>query len=151
MPTNLYGPNDNFDLNHSHVLPALIRKFSEAKVNGSKQVVLWGTGKPRREFLHVDDLASASLFLMCHYDGNEIVNIGCGEDISILELALMIKKIVGYEGDIFFDSTYPDGTYQKLLNIDKIREMGWKPTIPLKEGIQGVFNWYMNLSRYSSE
>ncbi len=143
MPTNLYGPNDNFDLTSSHVLPALIRKFSDAKANNAKQVVLWGTGRPRREFLHVDDLANASLFLMRHYEGNDIVNIGCGEDISILELALLIKNIVGYEGELVFDSSYPDGTYQKLLNIDKILKMGWEPNIPLDRGIQEVYEWYL--------
>ena len=143
MPTNLYGPHDNFDLNHSHVLPALIRKFHDAKASEAKSVILWGTGTPRREFLHVDDLAQACLFLMRHYEGNEIINIGCGHDISILELALMIKEIVGYPGEVVFDSSYPDGTYQKLLNIDKILEVGWKPAIPLKQGIQEVFQWYL--------
>ena len=143
MPTNLYGPHDNFDLNHSHVLPALIRKFHDAKANEAKSVILWGTGTPRREFLHVDDLAQACLFLMRYYDENEIINIGCGHDISILELALMIKEIVGYTGEVVFDSSYPDGTYQKLLNIDKILEVGWKPAIPLKQGIQEVFQWYL--------
>jgi GDP-L-fucose synthase len=143
MPTNLYGPNDNFDLTNSHVLPALIRKFTDAKSNHAQKVVLWGTGKPRREFLHVDDLANAALYLMRHYDGNEIVNVGCGQDVSILELALMIKDIVGYEGDIVFDTSYPDGTYQKLLNIDKILELGWKPAIPLYKGIRDVVQWYL--------
>lgn len=142
MPTNLYGPNDNFDLTSSHVLPALIRKFSDAKTNGRDKVILWGTGTPRREFLHVDDLANAALFLMRHYEGNEVVNVGCGDDISILELALKIKDAVGYEGQIVFDSSYPDGTYQKLLNIDKLLKMGWKPTIPLNEGIPSVVQWY---------
>lgn len=144
MPTNLYGSNDNFDLNTSHVLPALIRKFTEAKLKEAEKVVIWGTGSPKREFLHVDDLANASLFLMNYYTGNEIVNVGYGNDISILELALMIKKIVGYEGEIVFDSSYPDGTPQKLLNIHKILELGWKPTISLKKGIEDVFQWYLN-------
>jgi len=142
MPTNLYGPNDNFDLNSSHVLPALIRKFSEAKANGAKNVVIWGTGVPRREFLHVDDLAYAALFLMRNHEGSEIVNIGCGQDISISELVLMIKEIVGYEGEIVFDPSYPDGIYQKRLNIDKILEMGWKPRILLEKGIEETFQWY---------
>lgn len=143
MPTNLYGPNDNFDLNNSHVLPALIRKFSEAKANGAKHVVIWGKGTPRREFLHVDDLANAVLFLMRYYTGNEIVNVGCGEDVTISELAFLVKKTVGYEGDIVFDATYPDGTYQKLLNIDKILQLGWKPIIPLDRGIHEVYHWYL--------
>ncbi len=144
MPTNLYGPNDNFDLNRSHVLPALIRKFIEAKASKVQKVSLWGTGNAKREFLHSDDFANAALFLMHHYEGNEIINVGYGQDISISKLALMIKEIVGYEGEIEFDSSYPDGTYQKLLNIEKIRHMGWKPNIPLKKGIQEVVQWYID-------
>jgi GDP-L-fucose synthase len=144
MPTNLYGPNDNFDLNHSHVLPALIRKFSDAKINNDKNVVIWGTGAPRREFLHVDDFANAALFLMRHYDGNEIVNVGCGQDHSILEIASMIKEIVGYDGEIVFDTSYPDGTHNKRLNIDKIQNLGWKPAVPLRIGIREVLDWYVN-------
>lgn len=143
MPTNLYGPNDNFDLKSSHVLPALIRKFCDAKEHGEKSVVLWGTGAPRREFLHVDDLAQAALFLMHHYEENEIVNVGWGRDISILELALLIKAATRYEGELVFDSSYPDGTYQKLLSIDKIRKLGWEPSIGLKKGIEGVVQWYL--------
>jgi GDP-L-fucose synthase len=142
MPTNLYGPYDNFDLISSHVFPALIRKFSEAKKRGDPQVILWGTGTPRREFLHVDDLAEATVFLMNTYSGNEIVNIGWGEDVSILELAYMIKETVGYEGELVFDPSYPDGTMQKLLDIGKIRSLGWKPKISLKKGIEDVVEWY---------
>lgn len=142
MPTNLYGPHDNFDLNNSHVLPALIRKFSEAKEKQAKQVELWGTGKAMREFLHVDDLADAAIFLMHHYEGDEPVNVGCGEDISIYNLALMIKEIVGYKGEIIFNSDYPDGTPRKLLDISKIQNLGWSPKIPLKEGITSTVGWY---------
>jgi len=144
MPTNLYGPNDNFNLNTSHVLPALVCKFSEAKNMRSSNVTIWGTGAPRREFLHVDDLASACLFLMRNYEGNEIVNIGCGEDISILELAKLIKEIVGFEGDLVFDPAYPDGTPQKLLDISKIRNLGWEPQIKLKDGVTNAFHWYQD-------
>lgn len=142
MPTNLYGPFDNFDLNNSHVFPALIRKFSEAKAAGAKSVTLWGTGIARREFLHVDDLAEAALFLMNTYDGDEIVNIGCGTDVAILELAALIKNAVGFEGELLFDSSYPDGTMQKLLNIDKIRLLGWEPKISLERGIAETVEWY---------
>ncbi|WP_068471116.1 GDP-L-fucose synthase family protein [Candidatus Protochlamydia phocaeensis] len=142
MPTNLYGPNDNFDLQTSHVLPGLLRKFQEAKEQSKDQVTIWGSGSPRREFLHVDDLANACLFLMRYYEGNETVNIGCGEDLTIAELAFLIKDAVGYQGNLVFDPSYPDGTPQKLLNIHKIRQMGWKPTISLKEGIQNTVEWY---------
>ncbi len=142
MPTNLYGPNDCFDLQNAHVLPTLIRKFDDAKKNNAKNVEIWGTGQPRREFLHVDDLAKATIFLMNYYDGNEIVNIGCGQDVTILELASLIKEIVGYEGEIIFNTSYPDGTPQKLLDITKIQDLGWEPTIPLKQGIQDTFQWY---------
>ncbi len=142
MPTNLYGPFDNFDLNNSHVFPALIRKFSEAKDTGAENVTLWGTGSPRREFLHVDDLADASLFLMNNYEGNETVNVGCGTDVSILELAILIKDAVGYEGKLLFDTAYPDGTMQKLLCIDKIRSLGWESKISLYKGIKDVIEWY---------
>lgn len=144
MPTNLYGPNDNFSLENAHVLPALLRKFVEAKENKAKNVEIWGTGTPRREFLHVDDLAQAAFFLMQNYEGDEIVNIGCGQDVTIAQLAQTIKTIVGYEGEIIFNTSKPDGTPQKLLDITKIQDLGWKPSIPLEEGIQRTFEWYLN-------
>ncbi len=144
MPTNLYGPNDNFDLETSHVLPAMIRKFHEAKLNNSPEVVLWGTGSPKREFLHVDDLADACVFLMNNYDGTEIVNIGTGEDLTIKELAEMIKDIVGFEGKITWDSSKPDGTPRKLLDVSKLKEAGWFYTVPLKEGIEQTYEWFRN-------
>ncbi|RMG35800.1 MAG: GDP-L-fucose synthase, partial [Methanobacteriota archaeon] len=143
MPTNLYGPNDNFDLETSHVLPALIRKFHEAKLRHAAQVVIWGTGKPRREFLHVDDLADACLFLMQNYQGNEIVNVGVGEDISIQELAILIKEIVGFKGEIINDTTKPDGTPRKLLNVSRLNALGWKARIGLKEGIEKTYRWFL--------
>jgi GDP-L-fucose synthase len=139
MPTNLYGPNDNYDLNNSHVLPALIRKFHEAKKNGEPSVVLWGTGKPRREFLHADDLADACFFLMQHYNEPGFVNIGTGEDSEIRELALMVKDIVGYTGDIVNDLTKPDGTPRKLMDVGKLHKMGWKARISLEDGIRQVY------------
>ncbi len=139
MPTNLYGPNDNYDLNNSHVLPALLRKFHTAKVNNSPNVEVWGTGSPRREFLHVDDLATACLYLMDHYSEAQLVNIGTGEDLSIKELALTIKGIVGYEGELKFDTSKPDGTPRKLLDVDKIHRLGWQHKIELEEGIRGVY------------
>jgi len=135
MPTNLYGPNDCYDLNRSHVLPALIRKFHEAKMTGQEEVVMWGSGKPRREFLHVDDLAAACLFLMNGYSGNETVNVGVGSDVSIRELAEMISESVGFRGRIVNDLSKPDGTPRKLLDISKIASLGWKAKIPLREGI----------------
>ncbi len=142
MPTNLYGPNDNFDLNTSHVIPAMIRKFVEAKEKDKDSVTIWGSGTPKREFLHVDDLADASLFLMRHYDDSEIINIGCGDDISILEIAELIKEIVGYNGKLIFDQSYPDGTAKKLLNITKLKKLGWESTINLKDGIKESVKWY---------
>lgn len=142
MPTNLYGPGDNFDLETSHVMPALIRKFHEARINDADQVVVWGTGKPLREFLHVDDLADACLFLMNNYNSSEIINIGAGKDLSIAELAHMIKDIVGYSGDIVFDTSKPDGTPRKLLDVSKLFDMGWKPRITLEDGILAAYNWY---------
>ena len=147
MPTNLYGPNDNFDLETSHVLPAMIRKFHEAKVNNSPEVVLWGTGSPKREFLHVDDLADACVFLMNNYDGTEIVNIGTGEDLAIKELAEMIKDIVGFEGKITWDSSKPDGTPRKLLDVSGLREVGWSYSIPLKEGIAQTYKYFADTFR----
>jgi GDP-L-fucose synthase len=139
MPTNLYGPNDNYDLNTSHVLPALMRKFIEAKRSNSSVVKIWGTGKPKREFLHVDDLAEACLFLMLNYNEKGIVNIGTGEDISIFELALLIKNIVGFNGNLEFDANKPDGTSRKLLNVNKIKNLGWNAKIELIEGLKLVF------------
>jgi GDP-L-fucose synthase len=142
MPTNLYGPNDNYDLNNSHVLPALIRKFHEAKIAGAPSVTLWGTGKPRREFLHADDLADACVYLMLHYDEPGLVNIGTGEDLEIGELALLIKKIVGYEGEIIHDLSKPDGTPRKLMDVSKLHSFGWKHRISLEEGIRAVYQEY---------
>lgn len=144
MPTNMYGPNDNFDLKTSHVLPALIRKFHEAKVNHAPEVEVWGTGTPRREFLHSDDLADACLFLMNTYEESEIVNIGVGEDISIKELAYLIKEVVGYDGEIVFNTSAPDGTPRKLVDVTKINSLGWKATIPLEEGIKAVYEVFQN-------
>lgn len=144
MPTNLYGPKDNFDLTSSHVLPALIRKFHEAKVNNLPSVEIWGTGKPRREFLHVDDLADACLFLMNEYDGSQPVNVGVGKDISIGELAALIATIVGYSGDIVYNSAMPDGTPRKLLDISKLADLGWQPRIALEDGIRSTYDWYLN-------
>lgn len=142
MPTNLYGPNDNFDLQNSHVLPALIRKFVDAQENTSPSVVLWGTGKPRREFLYVDDMADACIYLMNTYSGNEFVNIGTGEDVTILEVAHMIKEIVGYTGTLEFDATKPDGTPRKLLDVSRINALGWKAQVPLREGLKRSIEWY---------
>lgn len=138
MPTNLYGPNDNYDLQNSHVLPALIRKFLTAKKNGDPSVILWGTGTPLREFMHADDLAEACLFLMHNFDEDGFVNVGTGEDLPIRALAEMIKKIVGYEGDIIQDTTKPDGTPRKLMDVSKIHAMGWQHRISLEEGIRSV-------------
>ena len=142
MPTNLYGPGDNFDLKTSHVLPALIRKFHEAKAAGEKSATVWGTGTPRREFLHVDDLADACVFLMRNYNAPEIVNIGWGQDVGILELAELVKGVVGYEGDIELDTSKPDGTPRKLLDTSRLSSLGWKPSIGLEEGIRGTHDWY---------
>lgn len=142
MPTNLYGPNDNYDLNNSHVLPALIRKFHEAKIHGAKDVTIWGTGSPLREFLHVDDLANACIFLMESYEGDEWLNIGVGNDISIRDLALLIKDIVGFEGELIFDTSKPDGTPRKLMDVSKINNLGWKAEISLEEGIKAVYEAY---------
>jgi GDP-L-fucose synthase len=143
MPTNLYGPNDNFDLSSSHVLPALIRKFHEAKVRREPAVTIWGTGKPLREFLHVDDCAEACLFLMNNYDDAEIVNIGIGQDLSILELAQLIGRVVGYTGELVFDASKPDGTPRKLVATDKINHLGWRARIELEEGISETYAWFM--------
>lgn len=144
MPTNLYGPNDNFDLANSHVLPALIRKFHEAKINSSESVKVWGTGNPKREFLHVDDLATACVFLMNNYDSSEIINIGTGIDILIRELVEIIKNIIGFKGKIKWDTTKPDGVSRKLLDVSKIHKLGWKHKINLEEGIKMTYEWYKN-------
>ena len=148
MPTNLYGPNDNYDLETSHVLPALVRKFHEAKMNYLPEVVMWGTGSPMREFLHVDDLADACYFLMQHYDKAQFLNVGTGKDISIKDLALLIKKIVGYRGEIKHDLTKPDGTPRKLLDVSALKKAGWEATISLEDGLKMVYDglkhedWY---------
>lgn len=144
MPTNLYGPNDNFDLASSHVLPALLRKFHEAKVSKVAQVVIWGTGSPVREFLHVDDMAAACLHLMQTYDGSQgIVNVGTGIGVSIAELAQMIKAVVGYEGSLVFDTSKPDGTPVKINDNSRLRSLGWSPTISLQEGLERTYRWYV--------
>src|SRR5437773_1237977 len=142
MPTNLYGPNDNFDLETSHVLPALIRKAHEAKARKDKKLTVWGTGKPRREFLHVDDLASACLLLLEKYDSPEIINVGCGEDVSIRELAELICDVVGFNGELAWDTTKPDGTPRKLLDVTKLRALGWKPAITLRNGVASTYEWF---------
>jgi GDP-L-fucose synthase len=142
MPTNLYGPNDNFDPINSHVLPGLLRRFHEAKVNGSKEIVIWGTGSPKREFLHVDDLAEACVFLMNNYNDPSIINIGTGEDLSIKELAIRIKKITGYGGKIVWDTTKPDGMPRKLLDVSKLHKLGWRHKIGLDQGIESTYGWF---------
>lgn len=139
MPTNLYGPNDNYDLQNSHVLPALIRKFHTAKINGDPSVTVWGSGSPKREFLYVDDLANACYYLMLNYDEKQFLNIGTGEDLTILELAELIKKITGFEGEIIWDSTKPDGTPRKLMDVSKAHSLGWKHVINLEEGIKKTY------------
>ncbi len=144
MPTNLYGPNDNFDLNNSHVLPAMIRKFHEAKINKNAQVEIWGTGKPLREFLYVDDMADACIFLMENYDGEEHVNIGTGEEISIKELAELVRMVVGYEGKIVFNFDMPDGTPRKLTDVNKLHELGWEHKISLSKGIKFAYKWFVD-------
>ncbi len=142
MPTNLYGPNDNFDLLSSHVLPALLRKAHDAKQTGAREMVVWGSGSPRREFLHVDDLADACVFLLNNYDSPEIVNVGTGEDISIRELAELICEIVGFDGTLTWDASKPDGTPRKLLDISKIKSLGWSPRISLRDGIAQTYGWF---------
>ena len=143
MPTNLFGPNDNFDLHTSHVLPALLRKFHEAKINNATQVDVWGTGSPRREFCYVDDCADACIHLMNNYNEAGIVNIGVGSDISIAELALMVKQAVAYDGEIVFDRSKPDGTPQKLVDVTKILGLGWKPGVSLRDGVAMTYRWYL--------
>ncbi|TDD60735.1 GDP-L-fucose synthase [Kribbella antibiotica] len=143
MPTNLYGPNDNFDLTSSHVLPALIRRFHDAKVSGAPEVVLWGTGTPRREFLHVDDLADACLHLLDTYDEPGPINVGVGEDVTIQELAQLVARVVGYEGAVSNDLSKPDGTPRKLLDVSRLQALGWKPTIDLSDGVAATYAWYL--------
>jgi GDP-L-fucose synthase len=143
MPTNLYGPGDNFSLENSHVLPALIRKFHEARASGAREVVVWGTGSPRREFLYVDDLADAVVFLMRNYSDEGLVNVGCGEDQTILELAGEVARVVGFEGELRFDTSKPDGTPRKLLDVSRLGAMGWKPQVPLREGLQRTYRWFL--------
>lgn len=147
MPTNMYGPGDNFDLENSHVLPALLRKFHDAKVSAARAVTLWGTGSPRREFLHADDLGSACLFLLENYNGDEAINVGLGEDISIRELAELIQEIVGYKGGIEWDISKPDGTPRKLLDTSRLRDAGWSPSISLAEGIADTYRWYCSQNK----
>jgi GDP-L-fucose synthase len=142
MPTNLYGPGDNFDLEDSHVNPAMIRKFHRGKVSGAPEVVVWGSGTPRREFLYVDDLADACLFLMQHYREGEIINVGVGEDLQILELARIVAAVTGFSGRIVLDPNYPDGTPQKLLDVSRLTAMGWQAKTPLQEGLQKTYDWF---------
>jgi GDP-L-fucose synthase len=142
MPTNLYGPNDNFDLETSHALAALLRKAHEAKTRNEKELTVWGTGEPRREFLHVDDLVAACLLLLEKYDSPEIINIGSGEDVTIRELAKLISEVVGFDGELVWDNTKPDGTPRKLLDTTRIRALGWKPVIPLRDGIARTYEWF---------
>ncbi|GAA0486577.1 GDP-L-fucose synthase [Salinibacillus aidingensis] len=144
MPTNLYGPNDNFDLETSHVLPALIRKFHEAKINSKHTVEVWGTGNPKREFLHSYDLADATVYLMNHYEENQFVNIGVGKDLPIKELAEKIKSVVGYEGEIVFNTDKPDGTPRKLVDVTKLSNTGWEASISLDEGLKSTYDWFLN-------
>jgi len=143
MPTNMYGPGDNFDLENSHVLPALLRKFHDAKINGDKEVALWGSGSPKREFLHADDLGSACLFLLEHYDSDSPINVGVGKDIAIHGLAELIQEIVGYSGKIVWDTSKPDGTPQKLLDVSRINQLGWKSSIDLRSGLEQTYKWYV--------
>lgn len=144
MPTNLYGPGDNFNLVNSHVMPALMRKFHDAKINNTSEVEVWGTGTPKREFLHVDDMADATVYLMNNYDGDQFVNVGVGSDVSIKELAETVKKVVGFEGDLKFDSSKPDGTPRKLLDVTKLNETGWSASIALEKGVQTTYQWFCN-------
>lgn len=144
MPTNLYGPGDNFHLENSHVMPALIRKFHEAKLRGDREVVMWGTGTPRREFLHVDDLGAAAVFLMQHYSGEDFVNVGVGDDVTIRELAEIIQHVVGYEGQIVHDLSKPDGTPRKLMDVSRLKQLGWTASIPLAKGVQDTYRWFLS-------
>ncbi len=142
MPTNLYGPNDNFDLASSHVLPALLRKAHEAKASGAREMMVWGSGKPRREFLHVDDMADACVFLLENYDSPEIINVGYGEDITIRQLVELICDVIGFEGELVFDASKPDGTPRKLLDVSKLSALGWRPGVSLREGITRTYDWF---------
>src|SRR6266850_7858731 len=144
MPTSLYGPGDNFDLETSHALAALLRKAHEAKMSGAGEMIVWGTGEPRREFLHVDDLAAAVLFLLEKYDSTEIINVGCGEDISIRELAELICDVVGFRGELKWDRSKPNGTPRKLLDVSKIKKLGWQPTISLRDGVARLYEWFLD-------
>ncbi len=150
MPTNLYGQGDNFDLESSHVLPAMIRKFHDAKVANLPTVTLWGTGSPRREFLHVDDLASACLHLLNSYDEDISINVGCGSDISIRELAETVKGVVGFQGNISWDESKPDGTPRKLLDTSRVNSLGWKPTVTLQDGVESTYEWFLNFENQST-
>ncbi|MDR7402364.1 MAG: GDP-L-fucose synthase [Armatimonadota bacterium] len=143
MPTNLYGPGDNFDLKTAHVIPALIRKFHEAKERRDGEVVVWGTGMPRREFLHVDDLADAAVFLMRHYEDEMWINVGTGEDLTIAELAKLVRDVVGFHGEIVFDPSKPDGTPRKLLDVSRLFTLGWRPRIPLRQGLEQTYRWFV--------
>ncbi|MFM8365275.1 MAG: GDP-L-fucose synthase family protein, partial [Verrucomicrobiota bacterium] len=143
MPTNLYGPHDNFDLHTSHVLPALIRKVHEAKKTATREVTVWGTGTPRREFLHADDLAEACVFLLKNYDSPELINIGFGDDVTIRELAETVCDVIGFEGQLVFDTTKPDGTPRKLMDSSRLFSLGWKPRIPLRDGIADAYAWFL--------
>ncbi len=142
MPTNLYGPHDNYDLHNSHVLPAFIRKVHEAKLSGARSITVWGSGQPRREFLHTDDLADACVFLLENYDSPELVNVGCGEDVTIRELAETVCEVLGFAGELEFDASKPDGTPRKLLDISKIQSLGWSPKIALRDGIADAYRWF---------
>jgi len=144
MPTNLYGTGDNFNLENSHVMPALIRKFHDAKINNLPEVMVWGTGTARREFLHVDDMADATVYLMNHYNDADIVNIGTGEDVKISELADTVKETVGYKGEIIYDASKPDGTPRKLMDVSKLNDLGWKAKITLKDGVMDTYNWFLD-------
>ena len=146
MPTNIYGPGDNFDLEKSHVLAALIRKVHEAKLGNQREVTIWGTGTPRREFLHADDLADALRFLLENYDSSEIINVGCGEDLTIRELVEIVARVIGFEIDLVFDTTKPDGTPRKLLDTTRLQALGWNPRISLNEGIQQTYHWFLETS-----
>lgn len=143
MPTNLYGPNDNFHPENSHVLPALLRRFHEAKVSGAKEVVVWGSGSPLREFLHVDDMADAVIYLMDNYSGLEHVNVGSGKEVTIKELAELVKEVVGFKGELVWDSTKPDGTPRKLMDSSRLAGLGWVPKVSLRDGLVGTYEWYV--------
>lgn len=147
MPTNLYGPEDKFDLQNSHVLPVLLRKFGEAQASGIPEVIVWGTGTPRREFLHVDDLADALVFMMNHYEGDDFLNVGTGTDVSIAELAGIVQKVTGFQGSVRFDSTKPDGTPRKLLDVSRLADLGWSASIPLEAGVLSTWEWYSRQNR----